>query len=245
MSESGAFSEKTLATVPVKNGFRQRGVEMTRLETFTDAAFAFAVTLLVVGGGDSVPQNFDELSTALTQIPAFAASFANIMWFWFSHHVWSRRFGLEDAGAIFLSLLLVLVVLVYIYPLKALYSGAIDFLSGGYFESYFAISSLADLRELFVVFGTAYLALSTMIALLYLHALHKRAVLNLNAIEIFDSISDAMFWAYQAIIGLISVLLAIFLPGSLIAFAGIWYVVIGVVAHLHAWHRDRLRKHIQ
>jgi uncharacterized membrane protein len=49
---------------------------MTRLETFTDAAFAFAVTLLVAGGGDSVPMNFGEMTAGLKQIPAFAASFA-------------------------------------------------------------------------------------------------------------------------------------------------------------------------
>jgi hypothetical protein len=72
------------------NGFKQRGEEMTRLETFTDAAFAFAVTLLVVGGGDSVPTNFADLVFAMKQVPAFAASFANIMLFWYAHHVWSR-----------------------------------------------------------------------------------------------------------------------------------------------------------
>ena len=33
----------------IVDGFKQRGEDMTRLETFTDAAFAFAVTLLVVG----------------------------------------------------------------------------------------------------------------------------------------------------------------------------------------------------
>lgn len=72
---------ENLDLLPVKNGFRLRGMEMTRLETFADAAFAFAVTLLVVGGGDSVPANFDELLLAMNQIPAFAASFANIMLF--------------------------------------------------------------------------------------------------------------------------------------------------------------------
>lgn len=37
-----------LDDLPVKNGFRLRGMDMTRTETFTDAAFAFALTLLVV-----------------------------------------------------------------------------------------------------------------------------------------------------------------------------------------------------
>jgi hypothetical protein len=37
-----------------RDGFRLRGEEMTRIETFTDAAFAFAVSLLVIAG-DTVP----------------------------------------------------------------------------------------------------------------------------------------------------------------------------------------------
>ncbi|HSD69731.1 MAG TPA: TMEM175 family protein, partial [Woeseiaceae bacterium] len=145
-----------LSALPTRSGFRQRGMEMTRLETFTDAAFAFAVTLLVIGGSDSVPANFDEMLLALNQVPAFAASFANIMLFWYAHHIWSRRFGLEDTISILLSLLLIFVILIYVYPLKAIYSGAIEFFSNGYFTSYFGLRSLADLRDLFVIFGLGF-----------------------------------------------------------------------------------------
>lgn len=35
---------------PRLSGFRLRGLEMARLETFIDAAFAFAITMLVIGG---------------------------------------------------------------------------------------------------------------------------------------------------------------------------------------------------
>ena len=65
MPEPANISADQLATLPARKGFRQRGMEMTRLETFTDAAFAFAVTLLVIGGSDSVPTNFDEMRLAL------------------------------------------------------------------------------------------------------------------------------------------------------------------------------------
>jgi hypothetical protein len=39
-----------LDALPRLNGFRLRGLEMTRLEAFVDAAFAFAVTMLVIAG---------------------------------------------------------------------------------------------------------------------------------------------------------------------------------------------------
>ena len=34
--------------LPRLNGFRLRGMQMTRLETFIDAAFAFAISMLVI-----------------------------------------------------------------------------------------------------------------------------------------------------------------------------------------------------
>ena len=242
MAETDTFTEEQLVDYPTKNGFRQRGMDMTRLETFTDAAFAFAVTLLVVGGGDSVPMNFTEMTTAMKQIPAFAASFANIMYFWYAHHIWSRRFGLDDTKSIFLSLILVLVVLVYVYPLKAIYSGALDFFSGGYFASYFGISSVEDLRAMFAIFGTAYVALSGMIALLYRHALKLREQLSLNETEIFDSKSVMLAWAYNAGIGLGSIALALFMPDQLVVVSGMLYAALGIVMPWHAIRRANLRE---
>ena len=242
MNETDTFNEDQLASMPTKNGFRQRGMDMTRLETFTDAAFAFTVTLLVVGGGDSVPMNFGEMSTALGQIPAFIASFANIMWFWYAHHIWSRRYGLDDGKSVVISLFLVLIVLIYVYPLKAIYSGAIDFFSGGYFASYFGISSVDDLRSMFVIFGTAYAALSAIIALLYRHALKLREQLSLNDLEVFDSRSDMLTWIYNVAVASVSIALALLLPDGLTSVAGMWYVTLGIVMPWHMNRRARLRK---
>ena len=65
-----------LAELPCdRHGVRLRSLEMTRIETFTDAAFAFAVTMLVISV-DSTPTDMDELVRALRGIPAFALSFA-------------------------------------------------------------------------------------------------------------------------------------------------------------------------
>ena len=242
MAETDTFTEEQLGELPTKNGFRQRGLDMTRLETFTDAAFAFAVTLLVVGGGDSVPMNFEEMTVALRQIPAFAASFANIMWFWYAHHVWSRRFGLDDTRSVVLSLVLVLVVLVYVYPLKAIYSGAMQFFSGGYFESFFGISSVDDLRSMFVIFGTAYFALSGMIALLYRHALSLGDQLSLSTAETFDANTDKITWVINAAIAFVSIVLALLLPGNWVAMAGMFYGTLGIAMPWHQVRRAHQRK---
>ena len=104
-------------TLPVENGFRLRGAQVTRLETFVDAAFAFALTLLVIAG-DSLPDSFAELREALRRTPTFILCFVLLAMIWSAHNRWSRRYGLEDAWSTVLSLGLVLAVLVYVYPLR-------------------------------------------------------------------------------------------------------------------------------
>ena len=239
-----SYSPEQLASMPVRDGFRQRGEDMTRLETFTDAAFAFAVTLLVVGGGDSIPSDFDEMIAAMKQVPAFAASFANIMLFWHAHHVWSRRFGLENTGSILLSLFLVFVVLVYVYPLKAIYSGALEFFSGGYLESYFTLTSVADLRTLFVIFGAGYASLSAVIVLLNRHALAHGESMALNELERFDTETDKGWWTISTLVPIVSIILALVLPDNLLYLPGVFYGVFGILGPWYGRRRHLLRARI-
>jgi uncharacterized membrane protein len=222
-------------------GFRQRGEAMTRVETFTDAAFAFAVTMLVVGGGDSIPSNFEEMVLAMKQVPAFAASFANILLFWYAHHVWSRRFGLDDLGSAIWSFVLVFVVLVYIYPLKALYSGAFDGFSGGVLTSYFSFDSTDDVRTMFIIFGSAYLALSGVIVLLNRHALALKSELGLSALEVYETKSTLQHWIINMLVPAVSISLAVILPDRWLAMAGFVYGSFGILLPWHSVRRVRKR----
>ncbi|MGI9272442.1 MAG: TMEM175 family protein [Woeseiaceae bacterium] len=225
----------------VVDGFKQRGEGMTRLETFTDAAFAFAVTMLVVGGGDAIPVNFAEMMVAMKQVPAFAASFANIMLFWYAHHVWSRRFGLDDWASALLSFILVFVVLIYVYPLKAIFSGALDFFSGGYLASYFVIDSIADLRTMFIIFSSAFAALSAVVVLLNRHALAQKAELALSALEEYETVSTIQHWIINMAVAVLSIVLAMTLPGPWTIVAGMIYGIFGVILPWHSIRRLRRR----
>ena len=100
------MSSIRLDQLPNVGGFRLRGTQMTRIETFTDAAFAFAVTLLVVSI-DAIPSSYNDLVLALQGVPAFAISFALLFMFWHAHHDWSRRYGLNDFLTVVLSGVLV------------------------------------------------------------------------------------------------------------------------------------------
>jgi hypothetical protein len=49
-----------LDALPRLGGFRLRGIEMTRLETFIDAAFAFAISMPVIAA-QQIPDNIQTL----------------------------------------------------------------------------------------------------------------------------------------------------------------------------------------
>jgi len=92
--------------------FRWRGGEISRLEGFADAVFAFAVTLLVVSL--EVPKTFAELVAAMHGFLAFGLCFAALTRVWHQHYRYFRRYGLQDAWVICLNFALLFFVLFYV-----------------------------------------------------------------------------------------------------------------------------------
>ena len=164
------------------DGFRRRGREVTRTEAFVDAAFAFAVTLLMISV-DAVPRNADALIAALKGVPAFAASFALLAMLWWAHAGWSRRYGLQDGRSTWLSLLLVFLVLVYVYPLRLMFASFFGWMSGGWLSSEYGIGSGRDLVILFAAYAVAWSTLGLVVLALYRHAWRQRHVLALDREE--------------------------------------------------------------
>lgn len=225
--------EHELESLPVKNGFRLRGVEMTRLETFTDAAFAFAVTVLVIAGGQ-VPDSFEALNDSLREIPAFAASFAVIAMFWNGHVQWSRRFGLDDGRSVLLSLTLVFVVLVYVVPLKVLFGQMFAWMSQGRLGNTFEVRTAQQMTDIFVMYGVGYIAMSACLALLNHHALSSAESLRLDPLERLETRVAIEQWTVGAIPGVVSVLMASLLPPHVGVWAGFAYAVMPVLMPLWA-----------
>ncbi len=155
-----------LSHLPVRRGFRMRGQQATRLETFVDAAFAFAVTLLVVSFG-AMPDTFAELYDALRRLPAFLGGFAVLALFWHAHYMFSRRYGLEDGAVVLLGMALVAAALFYVFPLRMVMSAAMHFFTGGWAPRELEVTSAAEFRAVFVLYGVGFATLAVVIAALY------------------------------------------------------------------------------
>src|SRR5207247_3810638 len=110
-----------LDNLPRLGGFRLRGIQMTRLETFIDAAFAFAVSMLVIAA-QQIPDNIQALLAAFKNVPTFVCSIAVLGIFWRGHWLWSRRYGLEDGAAILISWAMIDTIRILIYPLTAIFA---------------------------------------------------------------------------------------------------------------------------
>ncbi len=219
------WTESELDSLAVENQFRLRGLEVTRLDTFIDAAFAFVLTLLVISF-DQIPSNFDELSAAIKRIPAFAASFAIMMMFWLQHRRWSRCYGLENSKTVLLSLALIFMVLVYVYPLRMLFEGMFHGLSDGYLPSSYQVTTYVELRMTFVFYSAGYFAMSLIISHLYRAVMKNSAPLGLNKIELQRTRITEQGWAFSAGFGLLSILMALVLPDSWVVVAGYMYVLL-------------------
>jgi len=209
------------------DGFFDRGSAVTRLEAFVDAAFAFAVTLLVISL-DSIPSSIGEMLHALRGTPAFAASFAQIMWFWSAHATWSRRFGLDDAPSMRLSLGLVFLVLVYVYPLKITFGSFFAWISGGWFPPVADIHSLADLKGMFLMYGIAFGTMSLCLASLNRQALRATTMVPpLDTYERVRTQREVVAWRFAAVVAMGSMLFALLLPDTspqwLLGMPGVFY----------------------
>ena len=71
------LSPQFLANCRSNNGRLLRGEQMTRIETFVDAAFAFAFTMLVISI-DEIPRSPAELIELSRDIPSFAVSYTHL-----------------------------------------------------------------------------------------------------------------------------------------------------------------------
>jgi uncharacterized membrane protein len=190
---------------------QREGIEAGRLDMFVDGAFAFILTLLLIGG-DKIPDSTDKLLYMLGGVPAFAVCFFHIAFFWHGHVRWRKRCHSADPIGRWLSLLLVFFAMIFVYPLHMVFAGLFNGMSGGLLPSDFHMTGgPSDMRTLFACYGLAYACMAGTLTLLFLHAAKSTAKRGFNN---FDARREMRVWSVPATIGLVSALTALLLPLS-------------------------------
>jgi len=196
-------ASRSAASSPDHVGFRLRGREITRLESFSDAVFGFALTLLVVSL--DVPKTFDDLVATMRGFPAFALCFLFLALIWNGHYRYCRRYGLDDGMARFLTCVMLFLVLFYVYPLKFLFNLSVTGLFDG---PQSASMTRSQFSALLVIYGLGFAAVYLAQTFLYLHAYRLRDALELTELEKFDTRYQIFRLLTLVAFGLIAALLA-------------------------------------
>src|SRR5437763_11616230 len=231
-----------LDALPRLRGFRLRGMQMTRLETFIDAAFAFAISMLVIAT-QQIPDDIASLLAAFRNVPTFVCSIAVLGIFWRGHWLWSRRYGLEDGVSILISWTMMVTILIFMYPLKAIFGAMWSFLSNGHVGQPFSLHTTeAQARTIFAIYALGLIAIAAEILLLYLRAWQLREPLRLNARERLMTRAELTGWSIPVSVGMVSLLFSFILPIEQIAWCGWIYFLMAIALRVHwFWHRRRLK----
>lgn len=186
----------------------ERRHEITRLEAFSDAVFGFALTLLVVSL--EVPHSYDELMAIMGGFLSFACCFALLLWIWWEHNAFFRRYGLQDGITTVLNGGLLFVVLFYVYPLKFMFDSMFArFLPTRHPPEPMELYQLANAST---VYALGFVVMFIMFALLYARAYARREALGLSQTDVFDLKSQAGHHLVSATVGGISLGIAMFAP---------------------------------
>lgn len=212
--------------------FRLRGREVSRVEAFSDVVFGFALTLIVVSL--EVPTSYAELMNTMRGLPAFAICFAILTWVWYVHHTFFRRYALSDEITIALNTALLFIVLFYIYPMKFMFS----YVTG-------EIIGPMNGRSLMLIYSGGFIGIFTLFLLMYLHAYRLRDELELNEVELYDTITSMWMYGSYILLGLLSCAVAFFATGRGVAYAGLVYWLLGPVSAIIGYKRGTGRSRFE
>jgi uncharacterized membrane protein len=185
---------------------QRHGFALHRVEGFSDAVFAFAVTLLVVSL--EVPRSAQELFHTLWGFPAFGICFVFLVLIWFDHHTFFKRYPLTDTTTLVLNMALLFVVLLYVYPMKFLFTLLVNGMLLRH--SIEAVKTVGEIKTLMVVYGVGFLTVNAVLFLMHLHAWRLREVLRLSPSERAELAGSLRRFVINGAVALISITVARF-----------------------------------
>lgn len=244
-----SFKENVIG---MDSSFRFRGKEQTRIETFSDAVFALAITMLIVS--TDVPRDFSEMLVFVADLIPFGLCMALIVYIWYEHFRFFIRYGFRNAGIVALNAVLLFVVLFYVYPLKflakllvAIYGNIFLSLFGedrGTLSGVESMISGQEMPDLMIIYGMGAALIFIVFILMYKYALKHREALDLNEIELFDTYSSLHTHIIMASVPLLSVLISLLLGRYWFStmIAGFIYMLYPVIFAIYGRKRQKKRQ---
>ena len=235
-----------MSSEKLHGGFRWRSQEVTRIEGFSDAVFAFAITLLVISL--EVPRTFAELAEAMHGFVAFALSFSLLFYLWYTQYKFFRRFGLQDGPTIVLNGVLLFVVLFYVYPLKFLFGYLVNVFTGGHGMAHLPNGKIEPMltgdepRTMMLIYSSGYVAVFIIFLLMYRHAWKIRGELKLTASEQFDTRATMTEFVINIGVGSLSLLIAFFGGVGATGISGMTYFLLGILQTAAGVYYGRKRR---
>jgi uncharacterized membrane protein len=227
--------------------FRYRGAEPGRLENFSDACFALAITLLLIS--TSPPTTFEQVRRFVWELVPFTMCIALIMLIWHEHFVFYFRYGLRNGTIILLNSIFLVLALFYVYPLKFLARTVLlplTYMAGEteMFKDLRGMIRAEDWGSLMTIYGIGAAATFLVLALMYRHALKKKEELELNEIEVFDTRTKVQTNLLLASVPFLSAMISLSFNGSgwAGALAGPAYFLYTPVMFIFGRRVDKKRK---
>ena len=216
-----------------KDNIKWRSHEVTRIEAFSDAVFAFAVSLLIISL--EVPKSSTELLEMMKGFIPFTPCFAGIFMIWYWQYLFFRRYGMHDYTTIMLNAILIFIVLVFVYPLKFLFSSI--FLADIY------VMHRKDFATLVIFYNGGAGVIYLLFILMYLNAYAKRGELHLNAIETFETCSFIFSAIASSLVAFLAAVIAFLLRNKTehISYCFFAYGLLGVIMPIVGKRRARYR----
>jgi hypothetical protein len=177
-------------------------------------------------------------------VPTFVCSIAVLGIFWRGHWVWSRRYGLEDGVSILISWAMIVTILIFIYPLKAIFGSMWYLLSSGQVGQRLSLHTTeAEARMIFAIYALGLIAISAEILLLNFRAWQLREPLRLNEQESLVARGELSGWSIPVGVGIVSLVFALTLPPEQIQWSGWVYFSMIILVPLHDYYlRRKLRE---
>lgn len=218
----------------MNNQFKIRGENPSRLENFSDAVFAFSITLLMISL--EVPDSFAQILQLTDELIAFAVTIIPLFVIWQQHRLFFRRYGLDDNVILKWNTMLLFIVLIFIFPLKFLSLFLVRFYSSLMFgtETVFGTMIIGDqVPMLMVYYGIGALGLVFVFSRFYKHALRKKDELALSNYELKHTEYYKRLFTHLCFVPILSivfVLVFMFINVTIASIiSGVLYALTGVV----------------